>query len=81
MISLVDKSKSEMMDKDKISTLWIVKRLNSKEVANLFMVQWVDVLVDRVPSQLHLTEAEVDTGGLTDVHDLPVRGQHKDEPV
>ena len=29
----------------------------------------------------YLTEAKVDTGSLTDVHDLPVRGQHEDEPV
>ena len=55
--------------------------LDLEEVGHFIMVQGVDILVYRVASELHLTEAEVYTGGLTDVHDLPVRGEDEDEPV
>ena len=37
-----------------LDVLVVVERLDTQEVANLVMVQGVDVLVDRVPSQLNL---------------------------
>jgi hypothetical protein len=33
------------------------------------------------PGPSNLAKAEVDTGSLADVHDLPVRAQHEDESV
>ena len=30
---------------------------------------------------LYLAESQVDAGRLADVHDLPVRAEHEDEPV
>ena len=35
-------------------TLGVVKRLNSEEMANLLVIERVDVLVDRVARQLNL---------------------------
>ena len=58
-----------------------MQRLHAEEVSHLVMVQGVDILVDRVPSQLNLTQAKVNAGSLTDVHDLPVGGQYEDEAV
>jgi hypothetical protein len=33
------------------------------------------------PAPSYLAKAEVDTGSLADVHDLPVRAQHEDKSV
>ena len=35
-------------------TLVVMQRLDAEEMGHLVMVQGVDVLVDRVPRQLHL---------------------------
>ena len=51
------------------------------ETHHLVVIKRMDVLVDGVPGQLDLGEAEMDRRRFRDVHDLAVRGQHEDEPV
>ena len=59
MVYINKKSSLEIMKIVRESiTLGIMQRLDSEKVANLFMVEGVDIFIDWVASQLHLLEIE-----------------------
>lgn len=49
--------------------------------SHLILVEIVDVLVDGVAGELHLTQTQVHGGRLRNVHDFAVGSHDKDEAV